>query len=159
MTDNLKVTLVADDGALARFRELLLEYEASLPAHLQHSDLNSELADFERSYASPDNAAWIATIDGAPCGCIALRALDRRTGIVRKLYVKPQHRRRGAARALFDALAAAARQRGYTRLVLDTERDALRPAYDLYRSLGFKDCPPYGDVDYPNPTYMELMLI
>jgi len=53
--------------------------------------------------------------------------------------------------------ARAGRLRG-ARLVLDTARERLRAAYELYRSLGFRECEPYGAVDYRCPTFMELRL-
>ena len=147
--------MVRDSAGFARFRELLIEYEQSLPGDLQHSDLAGELRDLERHYGEP-NAAFVAEIDEALAGCIAFAALDKKTAIVKKMYVRPAHRRRGVARALLQALTTTAQERGHRRLVLDTERDRLEVAYRLYLSLGFTECAPYGDVDYASPTFMEL---
>jgi GNAT superfamily N-acetyltransferase len=154
---NVAVRLAEDQAGLAMFRELLLEYEASLPLELRHSDLERELADMERYYGAP-NAAFIATIGDEPCGSIAFSILDPTTAIVRKMYVRLAYRRRGVAKALLAALTAVALDRGHTRLVLDTERDRLRSAYELYLSLGFKVCEPFAEVDYPNPTFMQLRI-
>ena len=153
-----QIRVASDPSELEQFRRLLLEYEASLPPHLRHSDLDAELADLGAAYTGPHNAAWIALIDDVACGCVALRQLDSSTAVVRKMYVQPDRRGNGVARALFAALKEAAEARGYSRLVLDTEREALQPAYSLYRSLGFTECEAFADVDYPSPTYMELRL-
>ena len=151
----LDVGLAENSVRWAAFRELIIEYEASLPPDLQHSDLQEELANLEQRYGPPD-AAFIALVDEAPAGCIAFARLDRTTAIVKKLYVRTAYRRRGLARALLTALTDTARARGHTRLVLDTDRERLAAAYALYLSLGFRECDPYGAVDYASPAFMEL---
>ena len=49
-------------------------------------------------------------------------------------------------------------QHDYRRVVLDTEKQRLQTAYNLYRSFGFEECAPYAEVDYRCPTFMELRL-
>ena len=154
----IQIRLASQPHDIAEFRRLLLEYEASLPEHLRHSDLDVELGDLRAAYTGPRNAAWIALVDDVACGCVALRELDPSAAIVRKMYVQPDRRGKGVARALFAALKATAETRNYSRLVLDTDREALPAAYVLYQSLGFIECEAYADVDYPSPTYMELRL-
>jgi GNAT superfamily N-acetyltransferase len=137
------------------FHALQLAYEASLPPDLRHP-----LADVEnlpQVYAEP-NAAFVASVGGSPAGCIAARRLDPSTNVLQRLYVKPVYRGRGIARALVEAVIALSRTAAYDRVVLDTDRDQLEPAYALYRALGFTQCEPYAPVDYASPTFMELRL-
>lgn len=140
-----------------RFRELLAEYEHSLPADLQAPNLTHELQNIEMLYGGP-SAAFVALSDGTPAGCVALAALDAATAAVKRLYVRPAFRNRGVARALFAELLSFARAAGYERLVLDTHRDRMPAAYDLYVSLGFSESVPYGELHYACPTFMELQL-
>jgi GNAT superfamily N-acetyltransferase len=140
---------------LKRFRELQLEYEESLPPDLRHS--LPELAALEHVYADP-NAAFLAYDGDDPAGCVAVTELDASTSVLKRLYVKPSYRGRGIARGLVDEVIAFSRERGHRRVVLDTERTRLSAAYQLYLSLGFVDCEPYGPVDYASPTYMQLLL-
>jgi len=149
------VRLASSDEDFRRFRDLVVEYEASLPEDLKHSDFSDEVDDLPHCYGPP-NAALVASCDGAAIGCVALARRDAATAIVKKLYVKPACRRLGAARALMAALIETSSARGYTTLVLDTERDRLPAAYRLYRALGFEHAEPYGDVDYAAPTFMQL---
>jgi putative acetyltransferase len=138
------------------FHELLIEYERSLPPDLRHGaepDVESLPPAYDGS-----NAAFLALIEDAPAGCIALTGLDASTAVMKRLYVKPAYRQFGIARALVAALVAFAREQRYRRVVLDTDRERLHAAYRLYESLGFIDCEPYAAVDYANPTYMELRL-
>jgi len=140
-----------------RFGALAAEYEASLPPHLRHADLAGELDRIEHGGAAGD-AAFMAGPEGEEGATVAAVALDDATAVVKKLFVRAAPRRRGYARALMEAAIAWCRDAGFRRVVLDTQRDDLGEAYALYRSLGFRECAPYGPVDYANPTYMEKEL-
>ncbi len=129
------------------FYALIAEYEASLSPELRHAKLE------------PFVVTFMASLDGAPCGCLALDERDAQTGIVKRLYVKPAFRGHGIARALMDDLLAAARERGYTRVILDTNREELAAAYHLYLSMGFSEYVGAEEgVEYACPTFMELTL-
>lgn len=138
-----------------RFHALQLEYEESLPADLRHS--LPEVGALDEIYAGA-NAVFLAYAGDDAAGCVAVTALDASTSVLKRLYVSPAHRNRGIARSLVEAVIAFSREHRHGRIVLDTERTRLSAAYQLYLSLGFEDCEPYGPVDYANPTYMELRL-
>ena len=78
----------------------------------------------------------IARVDGVAVGCGALRRRDETTIEVKRMYVAPEMRGRGAAKAILDHLDTAARAMGAQRLVLETGiyQDE---AIGLYRSVGF----------------------
>jgi GNAT superfamily N-acetyltransferase len=129
------------------FYDLIAEYERDLPPDLRHATLE------------PFVVVFVASLEGQPCGCLALDERDPETGIVKRLFVKPSFRGHGVARALMDDLLAVARERGYTRVILDTNREALAAAYQLYRSMGFTEYTDDSDaVSYACPTFMELKL-
>jgi GNAT superfamily N-acetyltransferase len=134
-------------NASPAFYELIAEYEASLSPELRHAKLE------------PFVTVFMASLEGEPCGCLALDERDATTGIVKRLYVKPSFRGHGIARALMDDLIAVARERGYTRIVLDTNREQLAAAYKLYLSMGFSEYAGRDEgVAYPCPTFMQLTL-
>ena len=55
------------------------------------------------------------------------------------------HRRRGVAAALLDHVVAVARDRGYSRLSLETgPTQEFAPARALYAGYGFSPCGPFG---------------
>lgn len=141
----------------AQLRDVLDAYEQSLPNDLQHPEPPGELQRLEIRYAYP-NAAFLSIVDGNAAGCVVLKALDASTAIVQRLYVRPEYRNLGIARALLTTLIQHSRDLRYSRIVLDTDRERLAQAFKLYRAFGFSECEPYGDVDYANPTYMELPL-
>jgi len=140
-----------------QFRELLVEYEQSLPADLRHDLKIPEVRMLGIEYDEP-NAAFLALVDRAAAGCVALTTLDASTGVIKRLYVKPAYRQLGIARTLLTAAIQFAREQRHLRVVLDTDRGRLHAAYKLYLELGFVECEPYGSVDYACPTYMELRL-
>ncbi len=58
-------------------------------------------------------------------------------GIVHALYVLPEERRSGAARALMAAVARVALERGWVRIELFVEEE--RPAIRFYEAVGMRD--------------------
>lgn len=77
-------------------------------------------------------------------GCGAIRLLDAKTAEVKRMYVEPDQRGRGVGRVLLEALEIAARQRGVTRLVLETGIHQMA-AISLYRSAGFVEVDCWGE--------------
>lgn len=88
-------------------------------------------------------AAW----DGAAlAACGAIKQLDAWHGELKSMRAAPDYRGRGAGKALLHHLLDVARQRGYTRVSLETGRPApFLPARRLYEANGFTECPPFGD--------------
>ncbi|MBO6785050.1 MAG: GNAT family N-acetyltransferase [Alphaproteobacteria bacterium] len=83
----------------------------------------------------PGVDAWVACdADGEPCGLLVGRATGG-DGEILTVCVMPEHRRRGVARALFDAFLA--RLPSAHRLVLEVAIDN-EPAIALYMSLDFR---------------------
>lgn len=146
-------------GGVSDFRQLhalFVEYEADLPKSLRHGNV-PDFRDIQERYGNQD-VAFLATRDGEPIGCAAVAGLDTETALLLRIFVTPERRGFGAARALVTAAIGFARESGYRRIVLDTSRELLKPAYLLYRSAGFKECGPYASVAYESPTFMELLL-
>jgi ribosomal protein S18 acetylase RimI-like enzyme len=135
---------------------LFVAYEADLPANLRHGTVPSA-GELAKIYTGP-NAAFVAAAGGEAIGCVGIRELDRSTGLMLRLYVMPNHRGSGTARALVAATIAHAKEQTYRRIVLDTNKEQLMPAYRLYSSLGFEECAPFGEVAYECPTFMALAL-
>lgn len=151
----MAVRVVNTNQLFEFFRDLATDYENSLDPDLRHKDFAADILDLPAAYGPP-NAAFVAVFDGIAAGCVALVRLDASTGLVKKLYVRPALRGAGIARKLMGALVDAARSSNIRRLVLDTDKDRLRAAYELYIALGFRECEPYGAVDYATPAFMQL---
>lgn len=140
-----------------QLRTLLLDYEGDLEPDLRHGAV-PPVEGVYRSYEAP-NAAFVALQDGDCAGCVVARLLDAATVVLARLFVRPQHRGAGIGRALVARVIGFAREAGFARVVLDTDKDKLPAAYELYVSFGFTECDPYEPIDYGCPTFMQLPLI
>ena len=131
-------------------RTIFQEYAASLNVDLCFQDFDAELAGLPGEYAEPRGALLLAWVDGALAGCCALRPLDTsdytNASEMKRLYVRPAFRGLGLGRQLSEGILDAARQSGYSCVLLDT-LDDMESARALYEDLGFEDIPPY----YHNP--------
>ena len=76
-------------------------------------------------------------------GCGGVRILKPGVAEIKRMYVVPEARGRGVARALLAALEDAARDLGYDRVRLDTGPRQLA-AEHLYRSAGYEEIPDYN---------------
>jgi GNAT superfamily N-acetyltransferase len=129
----LRVAEAGDAGALARLRALWSDGE--------EPGFERRMAEWLASEGDR-RTTWLATSDGEPVGMASLfeyRRMprrgrpDSRWGYVSNMFVRADHRNRGVAAALLDAIIAAADERGYARLVLSPSDEAL----SLYERAGF----------------------
>lgn len=83
------------------------------------------------------------TEQGAALGCGAM-VLGADFGEVKRMYVRPEARGKGCARALLAFLESEASARGCTRFALET--GTRQPeAVALYARMGYEECGPFGD--------------
>jgi ribosomal protein S18 acetylase RimI-like enzyme len=131
-------------------RAIFQEYAASLKIDLCFQGFEDELMSLPGEYAEPRGALLLACVDGVVAGCCALRPLDTsdysNAAEMKRLYVRPAFRGLGLGRELSEAILDAARQAGYSCVLLDT-LDDMESARALYEDLGFEEIPPY----YHNP--------
>lgn len=138
-------------------RALFLEYAAWLQEDLCFQGFEQELATLPGKYAPPDGRLFLACCDGTPIGCVAVRRFDAESGELKRLYVQPDHRGHGIARALGAAAIDAARATGYRRVVLDT-LDRMTAARALYAAAGFREISAYYANPIPGAQFMERVL-
>lgn len=86
-----------------------------------------------------------ARVDGRLLGVGALQELDPDHAELKSMHTAAEARGQGIGRALVDHALGVARERGYRAVSLETGNfEEFAPARALYRSCGFRDCPPYG---------------
>jgi GNAT superfamily N-acetyltransferase len=138
-------------------RGLIEEYAASLNVDLCFQDLDHELAHLPEEYGPPGGAFLLAEENGACLGCIGLRRISDTIGEIKRLYLRPAARGRGAGRLLAEGIIAAAQRLGYARLRLDTLPD-MKEAQALYATLGFEAIAAYRFNPVPGTVFLELSL-
>jgi putative acetyltransferase len=143
---------------IAAIRELFVEYVQSLGFSLCFESFDQELAALPGDYAPPDGRLLLATSNGDPAGCVALRKLEPEICEMKRLYVRPRYRGKSLGRELAEKIIAEARQLGYKKLRLDTFEAIMKPAVAMYRQLGFREIPPYRPNPIDGALYMELQL-
>ena len=138
-------------------RLLFHEYETSLGISLCFQGFEEELAGLPGAYAPPRGRLLLAREENAPAGCGALRPLADDICEMKRLYVRQAFRGRGVGRLLAGSLIAEARTIGYARMRLDT-LPSMTAAIPLYRSLGFREIPPYTKNPVPGALFLEKEL-
>ena len=113
-----------------------------------------------RGLQSPGISFWTIWEDHALLGCGALKHLSSDHGEVKSMHVVRTTRRKGAGTAMLRHIIKTARERGMTRLSLETgASDYFVPARAFYKSHGFQEYAPFSDyVLDPNSVFMSLEL-
>jgi len=93
--------------------------------------------------------------DGVLCGMGGLKFIDDYAEVSR-MYILEEHRGKGLAVRLLNALEREAASKGQTLLKLETS-DKFESAYRLYLKYGFNLCEPFGEYIHEayQHTYME----
>ncbi|TDK28407.1 GNAT family N-acetyltransferase [Luteimonas aestuarii] len=108
----------------------------------------------------PDVRVWVLRDGDALAGCGALQHIDEAHAEIKAMRTALGYQRRGVAKAMLAFLVGEAKQRGYTRLSLETgATDYFIPARTLYAAAGFEPCGPFADYeDDPNSAYLTRTL-
>lgn len=106
------------------------------------------VGDIQLQYAEPNRpenmAALAVCYEGeTPIACGAWKAVDGETAEIKRIFVEPEYRRRGAASAIIRALEENALQTGRRKLILETAVDTAN-SHRLYLSLGYQIRNYYG---------------
>jgi ribosomal protein S18 acetylase RimI-like enzyme len=158
----IQLTTPSSPEALNATREIFREYADGLGVDLCFQQFDKELASLPGEYAPPRGALLLALVDGEVAGCCALRPLDAadypNAAEMKRLYVRKAFRGLGLGRQLAEAMLDAAREAGYTSVLLDT-LDEMEAARALYQELGFEEIPPYYHNPIAGAHYLKADLV
>jgi GNAT superfamily N-acetyltransferase len=165
MPERIFAATTAED--YAAFAGLVREYVAWTRARLAddawfidavfgHQSLESEMKALPTTYGPPHGKVLLAAFGGEVHGGGAYRKLSGGICEMKRLFVLDRFRGQGTGRRLCKAIIASARNEGYRLMRLDTSR-RLTEAIAMYRSFGFRECPPYRD--YPENLMPYLLFL
>lgn len=130
------------------------DHLAQGPGAICIDNFDAEIATLPAPYL----AILLATVDGDPAGCVALKALHiphQPACEMKRLFVPNTHRGLGLGRHLVLAAIEHARHAGYAAMYLDTVPAAMPQANQLYASLGFVPCERYNTNSVPNVVFFR----
>ena len=152
-----------DASAVSRLFESYfqsLRDDPAVPESIRARDRRAELHALGTRYDNTSAALLLAWSGDRVCGCATTLFLPSRdrSAEMKRLYVLPEARGRGAGRALILACAAWAREHGARELLLDTLPGAMPDAVRLYCALGFTPTERYNDNVGPEFAFFRLDL-
>jgi carbonic anhydrase len=123
-------------------RKLFTEYQQWLGIDISFQNFETELHALPGCYAAPTGAIFLATENSKPIGCVAIRPFSENEAELKRMYVVPEVRGQGVAKALLRQAIEMASLQGYKSIVLDTLPN-MEYAKKLYRQFGFVSTVPY----------------
>jgi DNA-binding MarR family transcriptional regulator/N-acetylglutamate synthase-like GNAT family acetyltransferase len=151
----LRIETVDPAGPAARwcvrqyFDELDRRFEAGF-------DPAASLAAEDRDLVAPRGGFLVASVDGAPVACGAVKAIAPGVGSLKRMWVADSVRGLGIGRRMLEALEARARALGLTTVRLETNA-ALQEALRLYRSAGYREVPAFNADPYAHHWFEKRL--
>lgn len=94
-------------------------------------------------FTPPEGFFLVALVHGEVIGCGGVRRHDPVTAELKRMYVRPAHRRQGLASQILTELETRSRAAGYTRIVLETG-EVQPEAVALYERHGYEPVDGFG---------------
>ncbi len=126
------------------------DVRALLERHLAFANLHSPPEDVHAldvaGLLDPAITFYSFRLNGELLAVGALKRLDRDHAELKSMHTAEAARGRGIGRAMLDHLIGVARERGFSRVSLETgSMAAFAPARSMYTKAGFSECEPFGD--------------
>ncbi|MHC0061759.1 GNAT family N-acetyltransferase [Nostoc sp. UIC 10890] len=167
----LKIIQIETDEHKSHIQEIFWEYfnETKLIFSDQFGinlDVNTFLEQYMtqlHEFLPPSGRLLLGQSESKIVGCVCLRKIGEDVGEIKRMYVRPEFRRKGIGRALLQDIINEAVYIGYSRIRLDSA-PFVKKAQALYRAFGFQDIKPYlKKTEIPlehraNWIFMELIL-
>ena len=99
-------------------------------------------------FLPPKGLLLVAFEDHLAAGCACTRTIGDRTAELKRMYVRPSHRRKGIGGALLEEALQRVKQLNYAEIRLDSAA-FMADAHRVYKSHGFRETPPYDESEIP----------
>ncbi len=127
--------------------QLFQEYANSIAVLMCFTSFEKELANIHIQYGTAGNGMGFLIRDkkGKAIGCAGIRRLDTTTAELKRLYVRPDHRGHKLGEQLLLHTIEQAKALGYKKICLDSAKDQMKAAIQLYLKHDFKPIISYND--------------
>lgn len=115
-----------------------------------------DMDDFQRTYFQDHGIFLVMLDDDQLIGTGAVRKIDAEICELKRLWLLFEYHGQKLGYRMMQELLAFARQKGYRRMRLETDRFAQSRAYEFYKRLGFTEIPRYSDNE--DDVAMEMAL-
>ena len=115
-----------------------------------------DMDDIQQSYFDNDGIFLVMTDNDQIIGTGAIRKIDDNTCELKRLWLLLEYHGKGLGYRMIEELFTFAREKGYQRVWLETDRDYQRRALNLYKRLGFYEITRYSDNE--DDIAMEMIL-
>lgn len=138
------------DPASPAARWCVSQYFAELASRFEEGfDPGQSIPADDDDLRPPRGAFLMASVDGEPVACGALKEISPGVGSLKRMWVSGSIRGLGIGRRMLIALEDQARELGFTTLRLETNR-ALTEAISLYRNSGYAEVAAFNADPYAN---------
>jgi putative acetyltransferase len=129
--------------------------EDSIAYYESRSELH-DMDDLQQTYFDNAGIFLVMTDDNQIIGTGAIRKIDDEICELKRLWLLFEYHGRGLGYRMIQELFTFAREKGYQRIRLETDRDSQSPAFELYKRLGFYEIPRYSNNE--DDVAMEIVL-
>jgi DNA-binding MarR family transcriptional regulator/GNAT superfamily N-acetyltransferase len=110
----------------------------------------------DRDLVPPRGAFLVASVDGEPVACGAVKSVSPGVGSLKRMWVAGTVRGLGIGRRVLEALETQARELGMTTVRLETNQ-TLQEAIHLYRSAGFREVARFSSDPYAHHWFEKSL--
>jgi putative acetyltransferase len=129
--------------------------EESIAFYEGRSQLH-DMDDLQQTYFDDDGIFLVMTDDDQIIGTGAIRKINDEICELKRLWLLFEYHGQGLGYRMIQELFSFAREKGYQRVRLETDRDYQSREYNLYKRLGFYEIPRYSANKDELP--MEMLL-
>jgi putative acetyltransferase len=129
--------------------------EESIAYYESQGELH-DIDDFQATYFGNRGIFLVMTDDDRIIGTGAVRKIDDQICELKRLWLLFDYHGQGLGYRMIQELFRFAREKGYQRMRLETDRGHQNRAFDFYKRLGFYEIPRYSDNE--DDVAMEIVL-
>jgi GNAT superfamily N-acetyltransferase len=145
------------DPATPAARWCVAQYFGELDRRFESGfDPGASLPADDRELTPPNGAFLVASAEGRPVACGAVKAIGPGIGSLKRMWVADDVRGLGIGRRMLEALEAESRALGLTTVRLETN-DTLKEAIQLYRSAGYREVDPFNADPYARHWFEKVL--